>query len=149
VPQQRVCNLDADITRVPLASLLVRTLSLIYEALLLSAVLWCAGLIFALAERTAGWPHARLLFQVYLVIVSGMYFVVQWPQVQTLPMKTWRMKLVTRSGSKIGFAQAFARYIVATAGWALLGCAYWWALFDREHQFLHDRVAGTRLVRYH
>jgi uncharacterized RDD family membrane protein YckC len=28
----------------------------------------------------------------------------------------------------------------------LLPVSILWALFDREHQFLHDRLAGTRLV---
>jgi hypothetical protein len=26
------------------------------------------------------------------------------------------------------------------------GIALGWALFDRDRQFLHDRIAGTRLV---
>jgi len=29
---------------------------------------------------------------------------------------------------------------------AFLGCGLLWALFDRDRQFLHDRLAGTRIV---
>ena len=32
-------------------------------------------------------------------------------------------------------------------GLALAGAGFWWALFDRDRQFLHDRLARTRLVR--
>jgi uncharacterized RDD family membrane protein YckC len=27
-----------------------------------------------------------------------------------------------------------------------LGVGLWWALFDRDRQFLHDRLAGTRII---
>jgi hypothetical protein len=27
------------------------------------------------------------------------------------------------------------------------GGGFWWALFDRDGQFLHDRLAGTRIVK--
>jgi hypothetical protein len=36
--------------------------------------------------------------------------------------------------------------MLAIASIALGGGGYWWALFDRDGQFLHDRLAGTRLV---
>ncbi|HNL22615.1 MAG TPA: RDD family protein, partial [Rhodocyclaceae bacterium] len=29
---------------------------------------------------------------------------------------------------------------------ALLGAGFLWALVDSERQFLHDRIAGTRIV---
>jgi len=31
-------------------------------------------------------------------------------------------------------------------GLGLCGLGLVWALFDRERQFLHDRLAGTRIV---
>jgi len=39
------------------------------------------------------------------------------------------------------------RFCLALAGLALAGAGFWWALFDRDRQFLHDRLLGTRLIR--
>ena len=32
-------------------------------------------------------------------------------------------------------------------GLAACGLSYWWAFLDPDRQFLHDRLARTRLVR--
>ena len=42
--------------------------------------------------------------------------------------------------------QALLRMTVATIGYLVLGITILWAIFDRDRQFLHDRLAGTRLV---
>jgi uncharacterized RDD family membrane protein YckC len=33
------------------------------------------------------------------------------------------------------------------AGAIAFGAGFTWAFFDRDRQFLHDRIAGTRIVR--
>ena len=130
-----------------LASLRLRLVSLAYEGLLLCAVLFLSSYLFLSLARDAqsGWP--RTLFQVYLLSMSGVYFVFCWTRTgQTLPMKTWRMRVVTEHGDALGVDRAFWRYLLAIPG-MLSGISLLWALFDRERQFLHDRLAGTRIVR--
>ena len=129
-----------------LASLVRRTLSLVYETLLLIAVLWCAGLFYALVEVRIGATHLRGFYQAYLLVVAGIYFAWQWQGGQTLPMKTWRMRLVTQYDEAITLRQAFLRYVLASAGLLLFGVGFLWALVDPERQFLHDRLGGTRIV---
>jgi uncharacterized RDD family membrane protein YckC len=125
-----------------------RLLSLIYEALLLAALLWCAALLFGAIEIEAATRHPRPLFQAYLVLVTGAYFTWQWTHGgQTLPMKTWRLRLVGVSGAAVGTRLAWLRYAIALAGSLAGGIGFVWALVDRDRQFLHDRLAGTRVVR--
>jgi uncharacterized RDD family membrane protein YckC len=62
-------------------------------------------------------------------------------------MKTWRLRLVARDGGSLTWRQAWLRYLAALVGLAVLGLGFVWALFDRDRLFLHDRIAGTRLVR--
>jgi hypothetical protein len=81
-----------------LAPLFRRTLSLIYEALLLAAVLWGAGLLYALVELRITSTPLRAFYQAYVLLVAGIYFAWQWRRGQTLPKKTWRMRLVTPYG---------------------------------------------------
>jgi uncharacterized RDD family membrane protein YckC len=130
------------------ASLRRRVASLFYEALLLTAVLWCATLPVIAMQSWLSLAPARAAYQLYLGVVAGMYFVGQWTHGgQTLAMKTWHLRLVTRRGAAITLRQAALRYLIALVGLACLGAGFLWALFDRDRSFLHDRMVGTRIVR--
>jgi uncharacterized RDD family membrane protein YckC len=131
----------------PAASLTRRAASLLYEALLLVAVLWGAGLLYMALLQHFGVSLPRLAFQLYLATVSGAYFAVQWVRGgQTLAMKAWRLRLVRRDGGALRPLQALLRYVLALAGLTLLGSGFLWALLDRKGDFLHDRLAGTCII---
>ena len=130
------------------AGLVRRLLSLLYEALLLGGVLAFAAMPYVILTRGVEHVIARPLLQFYLVLLAGVYFVWQWRRGgQTLPMKTWHVRLVARDGGALSFRQAVLRYFLALAGSLALGAGFAWAFVDREHQFLHDRLAGTRIVK--
>jgi uncharacterized RDD family membrane protein YckC len=61
-------------------------------------------------------------------------------------MKTWRIRLQTKSGNRLSLNRALLRMGLATIGYLTVGISILWALLDRDQQFLHDRLAGTRLV---
>jgi uncharacterized RDD family membrane protein YckC len=131
-----------------LAGLVRRLLSLAYEVLLLGGVLAFAATPYVILTRGAEHFIARPLLQLYLVLLAGGYFVWQWGRGgQTLPMKTWRLRVVARDGGALSLRQGVLRYCLALAGSLALGAGFAWAIVDREHQFLHDRLAGTRIVR--
>jgi uncharacterized RDD family membrane protein YckC len=124
-----------------------RLLSLLYETLLLAALLLAGMVPFALLS--GGWddPLKRALTQCYLLALTGFYFVWQWRRGgQTLAMKTWRIRLVTPDGNALSTSRALRRYAYAVLSTALGGAGFAWALFDRDRQFLHDRLAGTRII---
>jgi uncharacterized RDD family membrane protein YckC len=56
------------------------------------------------------------------------------------------MRIVTREGAPLDWARAARRYLFALCGTLLLGAGFLWAFVDRERLFLHDRLAGTRIV---
>ena len=129
------------------AGLARRLGSLCYEILLLAALLFLSGGVFLYMTRGLDPAFARPLFQLYLLAVTAGYFVYCWTHGgQTLPMQTWRIRLVTRGGSAISPATGIRRYLFAVLGLGLCGLGLVWALVDRERQFLHDRLAGTRIV---
>jgi len=124
-----------------------RLLCLIYEALLLTAVVLFSGAIATGTARLFEIPHPRFLTQIVLLLVCGCYFVLQWVRSgQTLPMKTWRIRIETRDGRPLDVAASLRRLTLAMLGYGSAGITILWALFDRDRQFLHDRLAGTRLV---
>jgi uncharacterized RDD family membrane protein YckC len=156
--------------RVP--SIRRRLAALPYEGLLILALLLIAAFPLAGLKGATlqGIPH--LLAQAYFLCIAVLYFTWFWRHGgQTLAMKTWRFRVTGTSGQPLTFGRAVARFACAflffgpaTGGLLLLFfpnrvspiIAMWaflplvatilWARFDPDHQFLHDRIAGTRLV---
>jgi uncharacterized RDD family membrane protein YckC len=104
----------------------------------------------------------RELFQGAMFLIIGAYFVWCWRHGgQTLPMKTWRFRVADKLGNTVSRTRAWLRYsavwfamlpallVVALGhfwGFALILLPFLWALVDPDRQFLHDRIAGTRLI---
>jgi uncharacterized RDD family membrane protein YckC len=120
-----------------------RVACLIYEGVLLIAVWMFAALVFLLIFGDATVAPARYFFQLYLWLISGVYFVWNWTRGgQTLAMQTWRIRLSCRNGQPLTLKLAIRRYVLASL---FFGLGFLWALFDRDGLSLHDRLSGTRL----
>ena len=130
-----------------LAGLRPRILSMAYEAVLLAALLLIATALFVALFGDSRAQPLRTGLQFYLLIVTGSYFIGSWTGGRrTLPMRTWHMRLLDRSGSPPTLGVALARYLGALIGIGACGAGIVWPIFDPERLFLHDRIAGTRLV---
>ena len=119
-----------------------------YETLLLLGILAIALL---LPHVLIGhWLHrvaTPLLLWAHLFLVLLAYFCWFWTHGgQTLAMKTWRMRVVDRSGRPIRPLHALVRYVLCWPSIGLFGAGLLWAVIDRDGQFLHDRLAGTRII---
>ena len=131
----------------PLASLRTRLMSLVYECILVFAVMFVASYLFLSLARDAQAGLPRTMFQIYLLSVCGAYFIFCWTRSgQTLPMKTWHLQVVSQRGHALSAGRASLRYLLAVPG-MLSGVSLLWAAFDKDRQFLHDRLARTRIVR--
>jgi uncharacterized RDD family membrane protein YckC len=120
-----------------------RLASMLYEAVLLFAVGFFAAWVFFFASggRDATSGTLRHELQLFIFVVCGAYFLWCWLRGgQTLAMKAWHIRLVEISPGKALLRLLLAAVLVPT------GISLIWALFDREAQFLHDRLAGTRLI---
>ena len=141
-----------------------------YESLIVAAIVVVASFAFMGATTSRLEGLARHLFQVYLFLVLGLYFVWCWRRGgQTLPMKAWKLRVVRRDGAPLDTPRAVLRYVLAALalGASAVGAAVlwrepgtrlaWlavapgaltvlWSLVDAERQFLHDRLAGTQIV---
>jgi len=133
-----------------LPSIRRRLASMAYESLLAIGLLVATfllpyvllGVIWQIS--VPGWVEL-----LHLVLVLGIYFVWLWRRGgQTLAMKTWRLKLVsaTTGGGAPSLPQALLRYALSWFSLLFFGAGLIWAIFDRDSQFLHDRLAGTRIV---
>ena len=125
-----------------------RLLSLIYEALVVLAL----GIFLFLLPLAvfSGVSHLVLgpgLLWLYLFLLLGTYFIWCWVKGgQTLAMKTWRLWVVdAQTGRPLRPLQAVVRYGMGWLFWPT-GLALLWSFLDPDGQFLHDRIAGTRIL---
>lgn len=119
-----------------------------YEGLLLLGVLSVSFLlphvVLGMVGEIAA-PGWMLLIHLYIVL--GIYFIWVWRHSgQTLAMQTWKIRISTPSGQPPSVGRLLLRYSLAWPSLIYFGVGLLWALFDRDRQFLHDRLAGTRIV---
>ena len=125
-----------------------RLASMFYESLLLIALLLVASFAYIPIFGSIHGPFQKAVFQLYLLGVIMLYFVVFWKRGgQTLAMKTWRIRLTRLDGGPLTTAQCIGRFALAMLGLLCAGLGFFWALADPERQFLHDRLCKTRLIK--
>jgi len=128
--------------------MLRRLASMLYESILLFAVAFFGTWLFQFAAGTVvidGWRLAML--QLFLIALFAVYFLWCWLRSgQTLAMKTWRIRLVSRDGHRnLAPSAALLRFLAALV-LVPTTIGIFWAMVDRDRQFLHDRLAGSLLV---
>lgn len=158
------------------AGLIRRWCALGYEGFLVSALLLVAGFavlpIIGPPHTGAAYsaqqlyllpPSSSAFLFFFYVVVAGIYCIGLWSNGRrTLAMKTWGLSLATVDGQPVDIRHATKRYLATLigpaaglAGFALLGSLglaavllnYYWGWLDSDRRFLHDRIAGTRIIR--
>ena len=125
-----------------------RLACLLYEALVAFAVFLAAVLAPQMVLAALGITLPPRLALAHFILAMLVYFGWFWINGgQTLAMRTWHIRVVDAvRGGRLRPGQAILRYLVAWFSLLALGLGFLWALIDRDRQFLHDRIAGTRLV---
>ena len=148
-----------------------RFASMVYEGILLFGVVFIVSTIFDVLTESRSALMYRHSRQALVFVAIGVYFVLSWhSKAKTLPMKTWHMRLVSKTGGKASLWQLLWRYLliwplpllsalaikglVQKTGYTpadLLVVITPFTLFiptwfRQDGQFLHDHLAGTRLI---
>ncbi len=143
---------------------------MIYEGILLFGVVFLASYLLDTLTQSRHGLMLRPTRQVFLFVAIGIYFMVNWRRNgQTLPMKTWGIRLADADGRTPRFSRLLLRYLLiwplplltawllATLSTVLQSSAidmlivlapfslFIWTWFDPRGQFLHDRILGTEL----
>lgn len=124
-----------------------RLVSMLYEGLVVFSILLIGFLMPQIVLSGFGWILSPKALWIHILLLLMIYFVWCWLNGgQTLPMKTWKLRIINADGSPLRPMQAVLRYLIAWPSILLLGIGIFWAIFDKDQQFLHDRLAGTRVV---
>lgn len=155
----------------PAPSLRRRLAAFVYEGVVLFGVVMLAGLVYGLATQQR---HALIGLhglQLFVFAMLGLYFTWFWSHGgQTVAMKTWHIRLLTKDGSQVPATRAVLRYLLSwiwflpalawsylngvrsgagVAGALVVGVLGYAAssLLNRQRQYWHDLLSGTRLVQ--
>jgi uncharacterized RDD family membrane protein YckC len=126
--------------------LLRRLAGLVYDLLLLVAVLFIATALILPLNGGQAFGSGQWAYPVYLGFVTFGFVGWFWTHGgQTLGMKAWRLRLLTVDGMAVGWGRAALRFGSALLSVACLGLGYWWMIVDPDGLAWHDRLSGTRI----
>jgi uncharacterized RDD family membrane protein YckC len=134
------------------AGLLRRLGALLYDALLLIAVMMVATAAFLpLTGGEALDPRRHPLLEfVYratlLALVVGYYGICWTRRGQTLGMASWRLHVEREDGATLDWGDTVRRLAWAILSWLPLGLGYLWIAVDPARRAWHDRLSRTRVV---
>ncbi|MGL6111408.1 MAG: RDD family protein [Rubrivivax sp.] len=143
----------------------------VYEGVLLFGVLMLAGLVYGVLAQQRHALVGMHGLQVFVFLVLGTYFSWFWSHGgQTVAMKTWHIRLLTKDGQPVPAARAALRYALSwlwflpALAWcyladvrsgavialaATIGVLGYAALsrLNPQRQYWHDLLCGTRLAQ--
>ena len=128
----------------PPASLIKQLAAMIYDSLLIFAILFVATavlLIFNQGEAIESNPSFNFL----LVFILFTFYAWFWQKSgQTLGMRVWKIRIVSDLGCNPGWGTSFLRLGFAVLSMLCFGLGYLWRLF-RPYTW-HDRLSQTRII---
>lgn len=156
-------------TNEPIAGLGRRLFAMVYDVLLLLALLFCvAGAYFTVltviegntaavasigAASTGDVVHELevvepgwLFYPLMLFVYCGFYCYFWFHSGQTLGMRAWKIKLVAVDAPHPSLSQLGLRMLTAVLSIGFLGLGYLTLLINRDAGTWHDRLSKTRIV---
>jgi uncharacterized RDD family membrane protein YckC len=148
----------------PPAGVIIRLVAMVYDGLLVFAVLFAATIPVLILEgnhqRTieneqvvnnlepligiSGWP-----FQIYVFVIYMSFFCWFWiKNGQTLGMQAWRLEIQDFSGNRISLKQCLVRLFGASISLLCFGAGYWWIWIDNKGLSWHDHLSQSRMVQH-
>ncbi|MEM9208026.1 MAG: RDD family protein [Pseudomonadota bacterium] len=131
------------------ASLWRRLGAIIYDALLLLAILFAVTLPLIALRDGDPIESGNLLYQGLLIGAAYTFFVgFWWRYGRTLGMQSWRLRIEAPDGGEPPLSACSLRFATALLSWLPCGLGFLWQLVDRDKLSWHDRLSGTRLRYY-
>ncbi len=128
----------------PPASLFRQLAAILYDSLLIVAILFLAtaiALIFNQGEAI----EANSLFNLYLLFVVFTFYAWFWRKSgQTLGMRVWKIRIVSEFGGNPSWGISYLRLFFALLSALCFGLGYWWRLF--KPYTWHDHLSQTRVL---
>lgn len=113
----------------------------VYDFLLLIAVLFLATALLLPFNAGEAFTREQIFYPVYLLLVSFVFYGWFWTHGgQTLGLRAWKTKVLTFEQQPITWLQAFVRFVTALAS---CGLGLLWVLLDKRQRSWHDYLSRT------
>ncbi len=131
-------------TSYPSASLFKQLAAMLYDSLLILAILFVAT-VFVLVFNEGEAIESSPVFNLYLIFIIFLFYSWFWGKSgQTLGMRAWKIRIITEFGNNPGWPVSCLRLLFAILSFACLGLGYWWRLF--KPYTWHDKLSATRII---
>ena len=134
------------------AGLLRRLGALLYDSLLLGAVLMIATALFlpltgGEAITSAGDPLLAWTYRGVLAGLVVLFYGSFWTRSgQTLGLASWRLRLEREDGGVLTWGDTLRRLAAAVVSLLAAGLGWIWIVVDPGKRAWHDRLSHTRVV---
>lgn len=148
----------ADPSTLPKGGFWLRAVAFLVDLAVVGALVAAGGVLVSVAVQVGGWfsstpelalewleNSARSCLSA-LIILSYFTVFVGW-RGQTPGKMLFRLSIVRASGDEVGYGRAFVRWIGQILSTLLLGIGFLMVAFSLKKQGLHDKLAGTYVVR--
>jgi uncharacterized RDD family membrane protein YckC len=128
----------------PPASLIKQIAAMIYDSLLIIAILFISTAI-ALIFNDGNAIESSPIFSLYLILIVFTFYSWFWKKSgQTLGMRVWKIRIISELGGNPSWAICFLRLTFALLSITCLGIGYWWRLF--KPYTWHDKLSQTSII---
>lgn len=155
------------------ASLWRRLAAMVYDGLLLFAIIILVGLTTLPFTHFLGISRDHIVFKIYLLGVIFVFFGWFWTHGgQTLGMRAWRLRIIQRDGKSLSWTLALFRYLISlpmwgwmfyviavnsqllhrpaalsdVPAWMLYSLALVWLVIDHLPNNWRDRLGGVTII---
>lgn len=93
------------------------------------------------------WVANSVLDPLIIIVTLMIAELIMWTKGNTPGHALLGMRIIKIDGSKPGFGTMFLREIIGKfASIAFLGLGFYWAIWDKDRQAWHDKIAGTLVL---
>lgn len=141
------------------APLAKRLMAMMYDAFILLALSMAysalATVFMVLVLGNSGDPEYQpmqhgIWFQAgWLGTIVGFFWFFLKRAGQTVGMRAWRLKVVSRSAAPLSHSQVLRRIVLAPLSLIIFGLGYIWILFNQDKLAWHDILSNSRIILTH
>ena len=119
---------------------------IMYDLLLLIAVLFLATLILLPFQEGNLFQPNSWQYSIYLFFVSFLFYGWFWTKNgQTLGLVAWKLRVADKDGHNINWRQALIRFTTAILSWGIFGLGIVWVMFNKDRLTWYDIASNSRL----
>ena len=119
---------------------------IVYDFLLLIAVLFLATLVLLPFQEGNHFQPNSWEYSVYLLLASFLFYGWFWTHGgQTLGLIAWKMRVIADNGQALSWKQALIRFVIAIFSWGICGLGFIWALFNKDNLTWHDLASNSHV----